>query len=73
VLRMVALMDDNGAVGVQSQALGVLASLVAPYPHMHAVFREAGAAQRVRALLVKPGLSARSRAVGARVLRACAA
>jgi len=70
VLRMVALMDNSGAVGVQSHALGVLANLVAPYAHMHAVFREAGAAQRVQALLAKEGLSTKSRAVGERVLRA---
>ena len=40
--------------------------------HMHAVFREAGAAQRVHAVLAQEGLSAKSRAAGERVLRACA-
>jgi len=73
VWRMVALMDSSAEVAVQSQALAVLASLVAPYAHMHAVFREAGAAQRVQAVLAAPGLGARSRAAGERVLRACAA
>jgi len=80
VLRMVALMDNKGAGELQSIVLGVLASkvfgvlvsLVAPYAHMHAVFREAGAAQRVQALLALPGLGVRSRAVGERVLLACA-
>jgi hypothetical protein len=72
VRRMVELMDNSGLVRVQSHALGVFASLVAPYAHMHAVFREGGAAQRVQTLLTKQGLSAKSRAVGERVLRTCA-
>jgi len=71
VWRMVALMDNCGAVGVQGQALGVLASLVAPYAHMYAVFRETCAAQRVQVVLAKPGLSVKSRAAGERCC-ACA-
>jgi len=73
VWRMVKLMDNCRAASLQSQAaVSVLASLVAPYAHMHAVFREAGAAQRVQAVLAKPGLSVKCRAAGERLLRACA-
>jgi len=73
VLRMNALMDKHvTAWGLQSQALGVFASLVAPYAHMHAAFRESGGAQRVQLVLAHANLSIKSRAVGERVLRVCA-
>ena len=70
-LKAVKEHTRSGNFEAVGHAIGALASFVVDYPHMHAPFRASGGVGEMRVASGLRGLTPKSRAVAARISRAC--